>query len=479
MNIVKHLAAVAAAATFAIPAMAAAAQVPQSAPAMSPDKVRALASDLVIYGLPLVLMDTTMRQQTNVPDANTFAMRAPVNQFAHFRTFPKPDSREIVRYNFDTLYSFAWVDVSKEPVILTVPPSPQRYYLVPVLDMWTDVFLDPGTRVTGDGGGQFAIVGRDWHGDLPDGITRVEAPTPMVWVMGRVQTNSAADFPNVHKIQDGFALTPLSQWGKPQMRLPATPVDPAVDMVTPPLIQTMRLDGVTLLSRLAVLMKKNPPHLVDTPIMMRAAALGLVPGKDFDPGRLDAQTLAAINAGAGDAKERMQAKMRSTAGRVNGWSTFTDNIGTYGTSYERRALIALAGIGANLPEDSVYPTAVVDLEGERLAGDQRYVLHFDKGQLPPARAFWSVSLYDLQGYQVPNEIQRFALGDRDALKYNEDGSLDLYIQGDNPGVDRASNWLPTPKAGNFALTMRIYLPGPSIFNGKWSAPGVRRVVATN
>ncbi|HEY2419036.1 MAG TPA: DUF1214 domain-containing protein, partial [Steroidobacteraceae bacterium] len=363
----------------------------------------------------------------------------------------------------------------KEPVILTVPPSPQRYYLVPVLDMWTDVFLDPGTRVTGENGGQFAIVDPSWRGELPAGVARVNAPTPLVWVMGRVQANGTQDFANVHKIQDGFRLTPLSQWGKPLAPLAPSPVDPAVDMSTPPLLQVIRLDGMSLLTRLAELMKKYPPHMVDTPILMRAAQIGFVPGKSFEQQGLDAETVAAINAGANDAKERLQARMRTTAGRVNGWSTITENIGSYGSSYDRRAMIALAGIGANLPEDSVYPTTGVDSEGKRLSGDQRYVLHFERGQLPPAGAFWSVSLYDLQGYQVPNEIQRFALGDRDALKFNADGSLDLYVRSDSPGGEHAANWLPAPKAGNFALTMRIYLPGPEIFSGAWQPPGVRRV----
>lgn len=467
----KLMATLATASTLAMPFSPAAAQ---AADAVSPDKVRALASDLIVYGLPLVLMDTTMRQQTNVPDASSVAMRAPVNQFAHFRAWPRPDSREIVRYNFDTLYSFAWVDVSAEPVVLTVPPSPQRYYLVPVLDMWTDVFLDPGTRVTGEAGGQFAIVARGWRGELPEGVHRVEAPTPVVWVMGRVQTNGAQDFANVHKVQDGFRLTPLSQWGKAPA-LAATQTDPSVDMVTPPFVQTMRLDGVGLVVRLAELMKKYPPHLVDTPLLMRAAAIGFVPGQSFDASRLDAASVAAINAAAGDAKQRLQARMRSPAGRVNGWSIFTDNIGSYGSSYERRAMIALTGIGANLPEDSVYPTTGVDKEGKPLAGGQRYVLHFDKDRLPPADAFWSVTLYDMQGYQVPNEIQRFALGDRDALKFNSDGSLDLYIQSDNPGPERSANWLPAPSSGNYALTMRIYLPRPSVFSGAWQPPGVQRI----
>ncbi|MEJ8858205.1 DUF1254 domain-containing protein [Variovorax robiniae] len=470
MNFRRPLASLLAAITLALPLAGA-----QAAEPLAPAKVRALANDLYIYGYPMVLMETTMQQQTNVPDATSVPMRAPVNQFAHFRTYPTAESRDVVRYNFDTLYSFAWVDVSKEPIVLTVPPSGGRYYLVPALDMWTDVFMVPGTRTTGNDGGNFAMVPRGWHGKLPAGVTRVEAPTSMTWIMGRTQTNGVADFANVHKIQDGFKLTPLSRWGKPEVKPAPTPVDASIDPKTPPLVQVGKLDGVTLLTRLAELMKKNPPHASDYPTLMRAAAIGLDPGKSFDASKLDPETVAAINAGAQDAKERMMKRLRNFGPRVNGWSASTESIGSYGSNYERRAVIALAGLGANLPEDSIYPTTSVDAEGKPLASDKAYVLHFDKDKLPPADAFWSVTMYDPQGFQVANAINRFAIGDRDALKLNADGSLDLCIQKTAPGGEQDANWLPAPQNGNFTLTMRIYLPRAEAFNGGWVPPGVKRV----
>ncbi|WP_256354377.1 MULTISPECIES: DUF1254 domain-containing protein [unclassified Variovorax] len=470
MNLSRRLARLLSVTVLALPLASA-----QAAEPLSPAKARALASDLYIYGYPMVLMETTMQQQTNVPDATSVPMRAPVNQFAHFRTFPGAESRDVVRYNFDTLYSFAWVDVSKEPIVLTVPDSGGRYYLVPSLDMWTDVFSVPGTRTTGNTGGNFAMVPRGWQGQLPAGVTRVETPTSMTWITGRTQTNGPADFPNVHKIQDGFKLTPLSRWGKPEVKAAPARVDASIDAKTPPLVQVGKLDGVTMLTRLAELMKKNPPHASDYPTLMRAAAIGLAPGLSFDASKLDPATIEAINAGAQDAKARLQKRLRDFGTRVNGWRVLTEGIGSYGSNYEQRAVIALAGLGANLPEDSIYPTTFVDADGKPFSADKSYVLHFDKDKLPPADAFWSVTLYDTQGFQVANAINRFAIGDRDALQFNADGSLDLYIQGKPPGSGRDSNWLPAPQNGNFSLTMRVYLPRAEAFTGGWVPPGVKRM----
>lgn len=440
-------------------------------------QVRALSRDLTLYGLPLVLMDRTQRQATNVPNATHMPLHAPINQFAHFRQFPPGSAREIVRYNFDTLYSFAWIDLRQEPMVLTVPPSPNRYYLVPVLDMWTNVFFDPGTRVTGTSGGRFAIVAPGWKGSLPPGLVRVEAPTPMVWAMGRIQANGRADFDHIHHIQNGLTLTPLSQWGHP-IAPPTMPVDANIDMRTPPLLQVLGMDGVTLLSSLAQLMKTYPPQAIDTPILMRAqATLGFTPGENLDLSTFSSEELAAINQGAADAKARVREREYSSMwlGPTR-WKISTENMGAYGASYEQRALIAVAGLGANLPEDAVYPIVSVDADGQRLSGPNRYRLHFPKGQLPPADAFWSLTLYDTQGYQIPNSVDRFAIGDRDALRFNSDGSLDLYIQSDAPTTENVNNWLPAPHSSAFTLTMRIYLPRTSVLTGAWIPPAVQRVV---
>ncbi|MGQ0446525.1 MAG: DUF1254 domain-containing protein [Beijerinckiaceae bacterium] len=182
--------------------------------AVSPEEIYAIARDVYLYAYPIVSMDITMRQATNVPDAATANMRAPVNEFAHVQAYPKADEKDAVRFNFDTLYSLAWLDLSSEPVILSVPDTKGRYYLLPMLDMWTDVFSVVGSRTTGTKAGTYAIVAPGWSGNLPEGAVKIVAPTPVIWILGRTQTNGPEDYANVHKVQDGYKLTPLSQWGK-------------------------------------------------------------------------------------------------------------------------------------------------------------------------------------------------------------------------------------------------------------------------
>ncbi|MDE1179859.1 DUF1254 domain-containing protein [Paraburkholderia sp.] len=466
---------------LAVPANAATSPAPESrvqSVQLSPDEMRSLARDLYYYAYPIVLMDITMKQATNVPDSVSAPMRAPVNQFAHFRAFPDASAKSVVRFNFDTLYSLAWLDLSKEPVILTVPDTQGRYYLVPSLDMWTDVFASVGSRTTGTHAGLYAYVAPGWRGVLPAGVQRIDAPTSTLWIMGRTQTNGAADYDSVHHIQDGLTLTPLTQWGKPasaQTAVSATPVDPTVDNVTPPLVQAGKLSGVEMLTRLATLMKRFPAHVNDYPILLRARALGFEPSREWNAASVDSATRDAIDAGAKDAHDDMVKAIKTVGRHIDGWSILVDDTGTYGTSYRHRAVIALGGLGANLPADSIYPTAFRDADNTLLNGENRYVLHFDKDRLPPANAFWSLTMYDNQGFQVPNPLNRFSLGSVDPLKYNPDGSLDLYVQHDSPGADKEANWVPTPASGQLGPTLRVYAPRAIALNGDWTPPGFQRV----
>ncbi|MBR0692274.1 DUF1254 domain-containing protein [Bradyrhizobium lablabi] len=438
-------------------------------------RVRTIAREVYQYAYPIVLMDTTMRQATAVPNATSVVGRAPVNQFAYFRSYPAADARDVVRFNFDTLYSFAWADLGKGPMILSVPDTGGRFYLVPTLDMWTDVFSSIGSRTTGTAAGHFAYVPPGWRGDLPEGVQRIDAPTSMIWIMGRVQTNGPADYDNVHKIQDGLKLTPLEQWGKSSTPPATAAVDTGVDTTTPPLVRVGKMTGVELLTRFSELIKKFPPHPNDYPILFRMRAIGLEAGKPWDRARLDTATIDAINAGAREALEDMIAGIKRSGTHVNGWNVALDNIGTYGTSYRQRAMIALAGLGANLPADAIYPAAFVDGDGKPLDGANKYVLHFDRGKTPPADAFWSLTMYDNEGFQVANPINRFAIGDRDKLKFNDDGSLDIYLQSESPGADKESNWLPAPESGAMGPTMRIYGPRLEALDGTWAPPPIRRV----
>src|SRR5215471_16150128 len=212
-----------------------------------------IARDAYVFAYPIVTMDVSMRQSTNVPNANTIPLRAPINQFAHARTYPRAEDRDVVRYNFDTLYSPVWLDLASEPIVLSVPDTAGRYYLLPMLDMWTDVFSVVGSRTTGTKAGNFVLTAPGWNGSLPDGMTKIVAPTSTIWILGRTQTNGPDDYANVHKVQDGYKLTPLSQWGKPYNPPASAPTDPAIDNKTPPLVQVNKMDGVALLSRFAEL----------------------------------------------------------------------------------------------------------------------------------------------------------------------------------------------------------------------------------
>lgn len=441
------------------------------------DKAFALVRDAYIYGYPLVLMDATQRQATNVPDATAVPMRAPLNQFAHFRSYPGAEDREVVRFNFDTLYSFAWMDLRDGPVILTVPDTQGRYYLVPTLDMWTDVFSSLGSRTTGTGAGHYAYVPPGWTGTLPEGVERIEAPTSLVWLMGRTQTNGPDDYENVHKVQDGLRLTRLADWGKEPVTPVAAAVDPDVDNVTPPLTTVANMDGVAFFQRLGELLAQHPPHAADYPILFRLRQMGLAPGQAWNKGELDEKTQALIDAASKQALADITANITRGGGalKANGWNYSTESIGTYGTAYLRRATIALAGLGANLAEDAIYPVAMTDGDGQVLDGANRYVLHFDKDQLPPADAFWSLTMYDAEGFQVPNAINRFAIGDRDSLRFNTDGSLDLYIQAESPGAERESNWLPSPASGPIQPTLRLYSPRSAVTDGSWVPPAIKRL----
>jgi len=237
------------------------------------------------------------------------------------------------------------------------------------------------------------------------------------------------------------------------------------------------MDGVTVLSRFVELASNNPPHSNDYPILFRMKQIGLEPGKPFDASKLDPILIQTINAAAKDALTDLEQSGKSGAGiglHVNGWFYQTSTVGTYGTAYKLRGMATLIGLGVNLPEDAIYPASFVDGEGKPYSGANRYVLRFEKGKFPPANAFWSVTLYNKDGFQAPNALNRFALGDRDKLKFNGDGSLDIYIQNETPGADKESNWLPSP-AGEFNLAMRLYSPKRDAVDGTWTPPPVRKL----
>ena len=411
-----------------------------------------------IYLYPLVMMDVTRKVTTNYPPDSKPGM-GPMNAFHHMRAFPPANFREVVRPNFDTLYSDAWLDLTKEPLIVSALDTGGRYYQLPMLDMWTDVFAVPGKRTSGTTAASWAVVGPGWSGSLPRGVKRIGAPTPYVWIIGRTQTNGPKDYAAVHKVQDGFTVTPLSQWGMPPKPVVAR-IDPTVDMKTPPMEQVHTMPAAKYFAYGAELMKRHPPHLTDWSTLARMRRIGLELGKSFDLAKADPAIRSALERAVPDALKIMQQKVPTLGPVVNGWQMSRITMGVYGNYYLKRAIIAMIGLGANQPDDAVYPMCVADAEGKPLKADNNYVLHFAKEELPPVDAFWSLTMYDAQGYQIANPLDRFAIGDRDPLKFNADGSLDIYIQHESPGKKKESNWLPAPKSGAMSPTMRLYAPKP-------------------
>jgi hypothetical protein len=388
----------------------------QAAP-VTEEEAHAIGVDAYLYFYPLITMDLTRLQFTNVEPGKD-PLKGPMNTFVNIPAYPSADMRVVVRPNFDTLYSSAWLDLTKEPVVVSVPDTGGRYYLLPMLDMWTD-------------------------------------------------------YDAVHKIQAGHKITPLSRWGKEPEPV-TVKIDPNVDMSTPPKKQVDTMPAGKFFAYAAELLKLHSPHITDQPIIVELRKIGFEAGKSFDLGKADPTVKKALKNVPEDAQKLMAWKVPTLARVVNYWSMNTDTIGVYGNYYLKRAIVSQLGLGANLPEDAIYPLNLSDSEGQPLDGANKYTIHFDKGATPPVNAFWSITLYDPEGFQVANTLNRFAVSSWMPFNYNPDGSLDLYFQNERPGNDKEANWLPAPK-GPFNLTMRLYAPRGDSLMGKWNPPPVVKI----
>jgi hypothetical protein len=439
---------------------------------MTEREARAIGVDAYIYFYPLLSMDITRKQFTNIEPGKEFG-KGPMNMFVNVPVYPPADFKGVVRSNFDTLYSIAWLDLTGEPQVVSAPDTDGRFYLLPILDMWSDVFASLGWRTMGTEAANYLVAPPGWSGTSPAGFTRLAAPTPHLWIIGRTRTDGPADYDAVHRIQAGYTVTPLSRWGKAADPV-AVSIDPTVDMKTPPKIQVDTLGAGKYFAYAAELLKLHPPHLTDQPIIARMKRIGLERGKSFDLDKLDPALKKALASVPAEAQQLMAWKVPTLARVVNGWSMNTDTMGVYGNYYLKRAIVAQVGLGANLPEDAIYPLHLVDDTGKPLDGANRYMIHFDKGAAPPVDAFWSITLYDAEGFQVANPLNRFAVSSWMPFKLNADGSLDLYFQNESPGKDKEANWLPAPK-GPFNLTMRLYGPTSDALTGKWSPSAVKKL----
>jgi hypothetical protein len=450
----------------------------QAAAPLRADEASAIATDAYIYGYSLITSDVTRAAFINVKAPSPRTFQAPLNQFVSLPKYPPADYHGVTAPNADTLYSGAFIDVSKEPIVLSYPDMHGRYFLFPIYSEWTNVISAPGKRTLGTGPQNIAITGPAWQGTLLPGITQqVKSPTGSVFIIGRVYAEATAkDYAAVNALQKDFKLVPLSSYGKPY-NPPAGTIDPnapSVKEIVRNIISAM--DTQTYFSMMAKSMALNPPVLPeDAPVVAEMAKIGLVPGQPFDLSKLSPDVQKAL-ADVGRTAYAQIAEQQKKGGKiVNGWLV-TTGTGAYGTNYLWRAGVSAYGWGANLSKDAVYPSTKADSDGATLVGTNTYVVHFAKGETPPVDGFWSITMYDGEYYFYPNPLNKLTVSLRNHPKFNSDGSLDLYFSHEKPANAPQANWLPAP-AGQFIPMMRMYWPKetpPSILDGSWSPPPVKK-----
>ena len=433
------------------------------------DKIM-LGAEAYLYGYPLVMMETTRIQSAKYI--------GPENQLRMVRQFPNAQFKEVVRPNVDTLYTTAFISMKEGPWAFEMPANNKRYELMPFMDAWTNVFASPGTRTSGNQGVTYLLAGPEWNGQVPKGMTLLKSPTDMVWLIGRTQTNGTADFATVHELQNRLRLT---KWPQPPDSLSASTDSKrdaqagwqvSTEPSLPPVAQMKALNTTEFFNRLMKLMVGNPPSPEDAPLLARLAQLEIKPGQAV---HLSASNALSFSLGRWIANQRVMKALNIKA-QDGSWSYPPLNLGRYGTDYNTRAAVAMVGLGANLPEDAVYPNTALDHQGQALNGKHRYRLHFAANALPPVKAFWSITAYGADEFLIDNPLQRFAIGDRDPLVFNADGSLDLWVQATPPSEkEAAANWLPVQMGAPFLLNARLYWPEDKALNGQWKMPVVERL----
>ncbi|MBN8429824.1 DUF1254 domain-containing protein [Microbulbifer salipaludis] len=417
-----------------------------------------------VYSYPLALMALT--RESMIGSGLT------LNRFSHIQFFPDHTFRNVVRPNNDTLYSIAWLDLSTGPLVLDVPDTAGRQYVMPLMDMWTNVFATVGKGSTGTGAGSYLIAGPDWQGTVPADVQEITAPTNGVWIIGRIQTNGRSDIANVRNLQREVFLTPLAGWLTGERHNGQVMEANAKTGKRDPAAELMAMSATEYFALVNRLLQKQRTLAQDAVAVTSLRTLGIVPGSNEVKERWNPVPTLLMDRAIKIAQSRVLSAAYGPRELENGWAVWRSKLGRYGDDYGLRMAVAVIGLGALPPEEAAYPNAEVDVEGNPLHGSNRYRLHFAAGQTPPVDAFWSLTLYDEDGFLVDNPISRYTIGGRDALQYNEDGSLDILIQ-HQPPVNQA-NWLPAPD-GAFALTLRLYLPRRAFLSGDWTVPGVEFV----
>lgn len=439
----------------------------------SKEQIGAIAKEAYLYGLPLVFTDFTRQSG-----------KAPNNVFSHGHKFPDHTARLVVAPNNDTNYSTAFLDLGDDAVVLDIPDTKDRYFVVPLMDAWTNVFASFGKRTTGTQPQHYLITGPTWKGAVPAGLKQVKAPTDMVWIIGRIQVNSPEDQVNfVTPIQDQFKLTLLKNWNKADAEIPKTQTTYASTPAVIADVQSRKVNLVQAIKSVSIedyfnylneLLTKNPPLSYDTDVLKNFASIGIKPGGKFNLSQFDEATQNELRS------VPVRAFAILDSGKTSGLGDLKPvkgaKLGDYKNDYYTRAAVAYKGLGALTPEEATYIGYNEDAEKQILNGQNKYVIHFDAGKLPPATAFWSLTMYGKDRYLVDNPIRRYAIGDRNPLKYNPDGSLDIWVQHDNPGADKENNWLPAP-AEEFNVVLRIYVPEKKYLADKktWLNPPLKKI----
>jgi hypothetical protein len=435
-----------------------------------------LGLNAVIWGYPAVKFEELMQGRTQPDIVKLGNPQSAVNQFGLVRQLRGPEFKQIATPNNDTVYAQAFCDLSREPLIVSVPKvDEKRYYTLQLWDPNGDTFGYVGTRTTGHKAGHYALVGPSWKGKLPANVKRIDSPYNGLAIWGRVGVDGPGDLNNALAIQDQLRLTPLSQFGKSDKQ---TPPDLAFSNERVAQSNPQNVMGdIEFFVELANSLKHTPPKAQDAVVAESLSQIGFKDHNTF----FDANSLSdAQKSGLSKAVQFglyiMDVYAQTAGVSVNGWR-WSPKSGIMGNDYLFRAAFAKWFTGGNAPDEAIYMDSRTDDKGKPLDGSKKYQIHFDKGQLPPAKAFWSVSMYNIDdGSFVENPIKRYTFGDRTpGIVTNGDGSLDIYIQHEAPSDEKQrANWLPAP-AGGFYMNLRLYVPDDSLQKGTWKPPVVRVV----
>lgn len=419
------------------------------------------------YAYPLVIMKISQDMMFTAP----FRAASHANHFIHFKRLAMPKNRAVVLGNRNTLYSVGWVDLSKGPVRFEIPNMGERYYVMPLLDAWTNTFRSFGSRTTGQDEQKYLLVNSQWQGQAPAGYEVVVCPTNMVWITGRIQADNPQDAIAAGILQNAYQLhSDQEASGNGDPFADFEPTYKAIE-VKRPVPFSLNMSAQAFYDQFFQQWANNPSPEQDAPMLATLAKAGLTQGTTF--ATLPTQTQQLLTQGLANKQKAYLSAFYKGDQQQSPWTFNREQMGTWGTDYQRRAYWAMWGLGANLVEDAVYGVSQLDARLEPLAGGNLYKLHFDADNMPPTNAFWSVTAYDQEGYLEANDTHRYSLGSNHKLNYNADGSVDLYLASKRP-ADENYNWIPAPK-GHFKVLLRIYWPADEALNGGWEIPALEKL----